>query len=70
MRMKRVGVVGQQAEEPGERPLGRGGVVRVEREQREENDRNDDPNRVAGSSARALVGHTANERAVAVDGCS
>ena len=61
-----VGVVGQQAEEPGERPLGRGGVVRVEREQREENDRNDDPNRVTGSPARAFVGHTANECAVAV----
>ncbi len=65
-----VGVVGQQAEESGERPLGRGGVVRVEREQREENDRNDDPNRVAGSSARAFVGHTANKCAVAVTECS
>ena len=61
-----MGVVGQQTEESCECPFGRGRVVRVEREQCEENDRDDDPNRVAGSPARALVGHTADKCAVSV----
>ena len=68
MRMNVCGVVGQQSQEAGEGSLGRGGVVRMEREQRQDDDRDDDADSVARTPARALVGDTADERAVAVVG--
>ena len=63
---ERVGVVGEQAEEAGQRALRGSRAVRVERQEHEDHHRDDDTNRVARSAARALVGNTTNERAVAI----
>ncbi|MEX1007949.1 MAG: sugar phosphate isomerase/epimerase [Acidimicrobiia bacterium] len=58
-------VVGQQSQEASERSLGGGWVVRVEREQGQDSNRDDDADGVARPPARALVGNTADECAEA-----
>ncbi len=62
---ERVRIVGQQSQEACEGALGRGGVVRMDRQQRQDDDRDDDADGVARPAARALVGNPADERAEA-----
>src|SRR5262249_14538051 len=58
---ERVGVVGQRAEEPPERPLGGERFVRMEREHGEQHRGDDDAHSVAGSPTALFIGYRTSQ---------